>query len=177
MVVSTRSGPSCNARKRLCHPEPLMRRQCAIAANVLRGIIPDDAGSTFTDLSLALIEASGDSAARGLRVTYHFANLPDDLPPEVVEAFSSASAEALSNVVTHAGISRARLSALAAGDTLGLPVNVVIADKGSGFDPGSTPAGYGITHSIFSRMKKAGGGAAVDSYPGEGCRIELWWPE
>lgn len=167
------------------HPDPILRQQCAASVDVLRGAAPDDAGSTLTDLSLALIEAGNDVAAYGLRVEYHFANLPDDLPPEVVRALRRAAAEALSNVVAHAGIERVRLTALAASPPPVVPqpvvpevpvVRVAVVDQGVGFDPASTRPGYGIRHSIVARMAEVGGEAVVDSHPGQGTRVDLWWP-
>lgn len=154
------------------HPDPLVRRQCAVSVTALRGAAPDEAGGTLTDLSLALMKAGGDSAARGLRVEYHFANLPDDLPTEVVTALCRAGAEALSNVAAHAGTTRARLTAMASGAV----VTVAIVDQGKGFDPATTGLGYGIRHSIIERMTEIGAAATVDSHPGEGTRIDLRWP-
>jgi histidine kinase/DNA gyrase B/HSP90-like ATPase len=166
-ILTAIAGPGPAA-----HPDPVVRRQCAVSVNVLRGAAPDDPGGTLTDLSLALMEAGGDSAALGLRVEYHFANLPDALPSGVVDALYRASAEALSNVAAHAGTTRARLTAMAGGGT----VTVAIVDQGKGFDPATTELGYGIQHSIIERMTEIGGTATVDSHPGEGTRIDLRWP-
>jgi signal transduction histidine kinase len=165
-ILTAIAGPGPAA-----HPDPVVRRQCAVSVNVLRGAAPDDPG-TLTDLSLALMEAGGDSAALGLRVEYHFANLPDSLPSEVVDVLYRASAEALSNVAAHAGTTRARLTAMANGKT----VTVAIVDQGKGFDPETTELGYGIRHSIIERMTEIDGTATVDSHPGEGTRIDLRWP-
>lgn len=155
------------------HPDPMVRRQCAISVNILRGAAPDETSGTLTDLSLALMEAGGDSAALGLRVEYHFANLPDILSSTVVDALCRASAEALSNVATHAGTTRARLTAMTSGDGV---VTVAIVDQGKGFDPATVEFGYGIRHSIIKRMTEIGGAATMDSHPGEGTRIDLRWP-
>jgi len=160
------------------HPDPEVRRQCAVSVNVLRGATPDESGGNLTDLSLALVEAGADSAAYGLRVEYHFANLPEDLPPSVVDALAKASGEALSNVAVHAGTTKARLTALSGGDRDSDPpaVTVAIVDQGKGFDPAVAEHGYGIRHSIIGRMADVGGTATVDSHPGEGTRIDLRWP-
>jgi glucose-6-phosphate-specific signal transduction histidine kinase len=148
------------------HPDAAIRRQAAISVNVLRGATPDQADGTVTDLSIALIEAGNDSAARGLRVEYHFANLPDTLPAEVVDAFRRASGEALANVADHAGTNRARVTALATTDDERRGVTVAIVDQGNGFDASDTAPGYGIRHSITTRMAEVGGVATVDSHPG-----------
>jgi signal transduction histidine kinase len=166
-VLTAIAGPGPAA-----HPDPVVRRRCAASVDILRGAAPDDPGGSLTDLSLALMEAGGDSAALGLRVEYHFANLPDNLPSDVVDALCRASAEALSNVAAHAGPTRARLTAMASGDV----VTVAIVDQGKGFDQETTEPGYGIRHSIVSPMAEIGGTAQVDSHPGEGTRIDLRWP-
>src|SRR6476469_5142046 len=57
-ILTAIAGPGPAA-----HPDPMVRRQCAVSVNVLRGAAPDDPGGTLTDLSLALMEAAGDSAA------------------------------------------------------------------------------------------------------------------
>lgn len=160
----------------LGHPDPMVRRQCAIAVNVLRGTTPDSAGNTLTDLSLALVEAGSDCAVHGLRVEYHFSDLPDDLPAHVVEALSRASGEALNNVVAHAGTSKVRLTAMTTGESPRRTVTVAIVDQGVGFDPAVITPGYGMRHSILGRMAEVGGGAGVDSHPGQGTRIDLRWP-
>lgn len=166
-ILTAIAGPGPAA-----HPDPMVRRQCAVSVDVLRGAAPDDPAGTLTDLSLALMEAGGDSATLGLRVEYHFTNLPDSLPSDVVDALCKASAEALGNVAAHAGTIRARLTAMAGGKR----VTVAIVDQGKGFDPDTTELGYGIRHSIIKRMIEIGGTATVASHPGEGTRVDLRWP-
>ncbi|GAA3396346.1 sensor histidine kinase [Cryptosporangium minutisporangium] len=157
------------------HPDERVRRQAAISANVLRGVTPDDPDGTLTELSLALVEAGNEIATQGLRVEYHFANLPDTMPPEVLHAFRHATGEALANVARHAGTSRVRLTALA--DRHSSPaITVAVVDQGAGFDPGTTALGYGIQQSITARMQEVGGAAGIDSHPGEGTRVDLRWP-
>jgi len=158
------------------HLDPEVRRQAAISANVLRGVTPDHPDGTLTELSLALIEAGNDSTTQGLRVEYHFANLPDALPAEVVHAFRHAAGEALANVANHAGTTRVRLTALADRQAGRPNVTVAIVDQGKGFDAETTPAGYGIQHSITARMHEIGGTASVDSDLGQGTRVDLRWP-
>jgi signal transduction histidine kinase len=165
-ILTAIAGPGPAA-----HPDPMVRRQCAASVDILRGVAPDEPGAV-TDLSLALMEAGSNSAALGLRVEYHFANLPDILPSGVVDGLCRASAEALSNVAAHAGTTRARLTATASEDV----VTVAIVDQGKGFAPDITDLGYGIRHSIINQMTTIGGAATLDSHPGEGTRIDLRWP-
>jgi signal transduction histidine kinase len=157
------------------HPDALVRRECAVNANILRGITPDEDGATLTDLSLALIEASRGSVSQGLLVDYQFTGLPEDLPPDVVTAFAGAAAEALMNVLRHAGTSRARLTAYGDGRKRS-GVAVAVVDQGAGFDPVGTPQGFGLRHSVIARMTEVGGNAVVDSLPGAGTRVDLRWP-
>jgi signal transduction histidine kinase len=166
-ILTAIAGPGPAA-----HPDPVVRRQCAVSVDILRGAAPDDPAGTLTDLSLALMEAGGDSAALGLRVEYHFANLPDSLPSSVVDVLCRASTEALGNVAAHADTTRARLTAMASGTS----VTVAIVDQGKGFDLDTTELGYGIRHSIIKRLIEIGGTATVASHPGEGTRVDLRWP-
>jgi signal transduction histidine kinase len=160
----------------LDHHDDEVRRQCAVNANLLRGLISDDPMSTLSNLSIALTKAGNDYAVHHLRVNYQFFDLPADLPHEVVDALTGASREALNNIAAHAGTDRAWLTARAGGDTNGAAVTVTVVDQGSGFDPANTPPGRGLTGSITGRMADVGGASAVDSMPGQGTRVELWWP-
>ncbi|HEX3590219.1 MAG TPA: ATP-binding protein [Pseudonocardiaceae bacterium] len=156
----------------LDHHDEEVRRQAAVSANLLRGLISDDPMSTLTNLSIALTKAGSDYAVHLLRVHYQFSELPGDLPAQVVDAFSGASREALNNVAAHAGTDRAFLTARADD---GNGVTVTIVDQGKGFDPATTPRGRGLADSITGRMADVGGEALVDSMPGQGTRVELRW--
>lgn len=150
-----------------------VRRQAAVSANLLRGLISDDPMSTLTDLSIALTQAGSDYAVHGLRVHYQFSDLPADLPAAVVDALSGASREALNNIAAHAGTDRAWLTARADGGDGTVAVSIV--DQGKGFDPAATRHGKGLSDSITGRMADVGGHAVVDSMPGQGTRVELRW--
>ncbi|HEX4723809.1 MAG TPA: ATP-binding protein [Pseudonocardiaceae bacterium] len=157
----------------LDHHDDEVRRQCAINANLLRGLISDDPMSTLSNLSIALTKAGNDYAVHHLRVNYQFFGLPDDLPHAVVDALTGASREALNNIAAHAGTDKAWLTARASGDSA---VTVTVVDQGNGFDPATTHQGRGLSDSITGRMADVGGVATVDSMPGQGTRVELRWP-
>jgi signal transduction histidine kinase len=159
----------------LDHHDDEVRRQCAVNANLLRGLISDDPMSTLTNLSIALTKAGNDYAVHQLRVNYQFFGLPEDLPHAVVDALTGASREALNNIAAHAGTDKAWLTARAGGDN-GTAVTVTVVDQGKGFDPATTLPGRGLSDSITGRMADVGGVAAVDSMPGQGTRVELRWP-
>jgi len=94
------------------------------------------------------------------------------LPPGTVEALVMAAAEALTNVHKHGGVSLATLRA--ARSRAG--VEVVIQDRGKGFDPCRTALGFGLAHSVVARMEEAGGSAEVWARHGAGTRIRLAVP-
>lgn len=101
--------------------------------------------------------------------------LPDvlELPEQAAGAVAKGVREALSNVARHAGVDRAELRA--EGDERG-GVEVVLADRGTGFDPGRVRAGArGLDGSITGRMRAAGGSAEVRSAPGTGTEVRWRW--
>ncbi|OLT16562.1 hypothetical protein BJF79_18245 [Actinomadura sp. CNU-125] len=88
---------------------------------------------------------------------------------------SRASAEeALANVARHAGTGTARLAL----ERTPRAVVLTIADDGDGFDPTAVPPHRrGLRESVHGRMRAAGGGACVESRPGTGTCVRLWWPD
>jgi signal transduction histidine kinase len=141
-----------------------------------------------------------DMRARGL--TVHFEG--DDtagtaVPVRVVMALASVVREALSNVAAHAGTGEAWVtvrrtaqadstvqadSAVQADSTVqadipGAPcrLQVVVRDRGSGFDPARVEAErLGLRRSITERTAECGGQASVRSAPGKGTEVSLCWP-
>ncbi|MFI2435640.1 sensor histidine kinase [Streptomyces sp. NPDC018693] len=90
-----------------------------------------------------------------------------------VMALCGSVGEALRNVERHAGVDRATVTASRVGER----VLVTVSDEGAGFDPARVPEHCrGLEGSIMERMASVGGGATVDSRPGEGTRIRLEWP-
>ena len=95
-------------------------------------------------------------------------------PGPVVSALSAASAEAVRNVMRHAGRNaQASVAVSLATDD----VSVEIIDTGTGFDPDAVPASrLGISVSIVGRMSKVDGGhASITSSPGDGTTVRLTW--
>ena len=85
------------------------------------------------------------------------------------DEIAAATREALTNVRKHARASQAIVTCHV---TAGV-ATVVIHDDGIGFDPATTRRGAGLRESIFGRMARSGGTAAIESHPGEGTRITL----
>lgn len=161
------------------HPDPELRLRCAANANLLRGLLSDDAGGfdgAMPGLQLALVGAGADCAALGLRVRYQFRSLPEELDDPVVEALRGATRAALNNIVAHAGTGAAWVTAEAEHEDGRATVTVDIVDRGVGFDPGAVAVGMGLPVAITGRMADVGGSATVDSVPGEGTWIRLRWP-
>ncbi len=95
------------------------------------------------------------------------------VPSEVAEALAAASAQALANVLRHARVGHATLRS----HGIDGQVVVEVSDEGVGFDPATVPRHrYGIREAIQGRLRAAGGDASVESSPGAGTRVKMWWP-
>ena len=92
----------------------------------------------------------------------------EDLPPEVVAQLLTIAAEAVSNVLRHAGAQRARLEFTRRGDRLRL----LIADDGQGF-----PEAQGVSEgklglrNMQARSQLLGGECTIASVPGRGTEV------
>ncbi len=86
--------------------------------------------------------------------------------------------EAVNNIVKHAEATLIRVSLKRDGDLL----RMTIEDNGKGFDPAErairpTPEGGGLgLRGMKERARLSGGTLTVESAPGEGARINIWWP-
>ena len=85
-------------------------------------------------------------------------------------AVVQAAREAMANAARFARCERIDLYAEAAvGRT-----EVFVRDRGTGFDLASIPADrQGVRQSIFERMRRHGGSAAIQTTPGEGTEVQL----
>ncbi|OLF12063.1 hypothetical protein BLA60_08545 [Actinophytocola xinjiangensis] len=102
-------------------------------------------------------------------------DLPETLrmPATTAVLLCHGTREALTNVVRHAGVGEATVTARPDGDL----VSVEVVDHGVGFDPQRLPRHrYGLTRSLVERMDRAGGQAEVHSRPGHGTRVRLSCP-
>ena len=96
------------------------------------------------------------------------------VPMRVGAALADATGEAIRNARRHAGPA-ATVTVTARVDSV--PIVVAIADDGPGFDLTTIGAtSLGLTDSIAGLMSDVGGGARIDSAPGAGTTIEIWWP-
>jgi signal transduction histidine kinase len=79
--------------------------------------------------------------------------------------------ELLINVAKHAGTSKAHVRLWGNG----LLMMMSVEDRGSGFDQGADPPGFGL-FSIRERLNHLGGTLQIDSIPGEGTKITVITP-
>lgn len=85
--------------------------------------------------------------------------------------------EATNNIAKHAGATRVRVC-LSRRDSV---LHMMIEDNGRGFDPDSvtcsetTSRGLGLL-SMKERASHSGGSYQLESAPGQGTRIQMWWP-
>ncbi|QFG20282.1 sensor histidine kinase [Actinomadura sp. WMMB 499] len=128
--------------------------------------------SARLDLALRAVVTAPRPGLPALRVTADIA--PCRLRHDVVEAIAQSAEEALLNVARHAGTGTARLGL----ERTPRGAVVTITDEGAGFDPAAVPPQRrGLRESVHGRMRAAGGAARVESRPGAGTRVRLWWPD
>ncbi|MER8185115.1 ATP-binding protein [Kitasatospora sp. NPDC094015] len=106
---------------------------------------------------------------RGLIVTETLIAFTEP-PPEVVNALEGSVAEALNNVVAHAGAQGQTVVLFAESGPQGVVVSV--QDRGRGFDHAGITPGGGLGRSL-RRIEHHGGRVTVDSRPGRGTKV-LW---
>lgn len=95
------------------------------------------------------------------------------LLPEVAQAITEATLQALDNSIQH---SKAQIISLSlSSDAKG--VKFVVSDDGIGFRPDRVSRDrIGISTSILFRMKSIRGAAEIESAPGQGTIVTLRWP-
>ncbi len=161
-----------------------IRQRISADADYLRGLIATTDSAAGMYLVGELARLTREQSAAGLRVHPHIADVPDDVPTEVVRAVSDCVREALNNVVKHSGTKEAWVTVV--GHTEANPVDlrpgartrllVTVTDRGAGFDPSRPTRGLGLRGSIRARIAEIGGAAEIDSEPGQGTTVELRWP-
>lgn len=150
--------------------DPAVRSLLAHEAASLRAFIAPSP-TAATGLAGSLSALAREFRARGLRISLRVHGRPAP-GASAVQALTGAAREALRNVVKHAGTDRATVTVTARDGR----VAVRIADRGRGFDPAGTAAGFGRTESIEARLAAVGGTAGVTGVPGRGTVVELVVP-
>ncbi|MCK0515720.1 sensor histidine kinase [Williamsia sp. DF01-3] len=96
-------------------------------------------------------------------------------PGPAVRTIAAATAEAVRNSHRHANSATPTTVTVSLDD---LKLQVAVSDNGIGFDPGTVPADrLGIAVSIRDRMNHIGGSAVIDSAPGHGTHVTLYWEQ
>ena len=99
-----------------------------------------------------------------------------EIPPEVAQAITEATLEAVRNSLRHAGSDDAVVTRTVTLTSDACGVSIEVNDDGCGFDPAVAGRGrHGVSGSIVTRMQDVDGQATVDSAPGEGTCITLRW--
>jgi signal transduction histidine kinase len=93
-------------------------------------------------------------------------------PAEVAFAIATAAREALNNVRKHSGLSCPVLVRANGGRDR---VEVVVRDRGKGFDPRTVAAGGGFG-GTFRAVRRYDCACVVKSSPGAGTRVTIRWP-
>lgn len=139
----------------------------ADAANVqlrelVRGIMP-------SALTRGGLRAGVQSLVDHMTLPVDAETLDGRLPEPIETTAYFVIAEALTNVVKHAGADRAQVRALVDGDWL----EIEVSDNGRG---GADPAGGSGLIGLADRVEAAGGSISVSSPPGAGTRLTVTLP-
>lgn len=154
-----------------------LRRRAVADLHVIHDLADADGPNTVpappAPLDVALRAAASRPRPGLPALTVEFGLVQVLLPQPVVTALADAVAEALTNVVRHAGTTTAQVRA----ETVGAGVIVHVLDRGRGFDPAAVPLHRrGLRESTVGRMAAVGGSARIETRPGAGVRVTLRWP-
>jgi signal transduction histidine kinase len=159
---------------------PRCRQDVALIESALGD--PNDldtgAGLPPGDLPSEVRAVVADMRARGLTVHVEIETGTGlTVPAHVIMAISNATREALLNVAAHAGTGEAWVRVQADRAEVPCRVQVVVRDRGSGFDLTRVDsARLGLRRSIAERTADCGGQASIQSQPGQGTVVSLSWP-
>ena len=132
-----------------------------MAVSRLMVIAPSAAGEAVAD-------AAGEVAKRfGLDLELDLA-LGLQLPAAQTDALVRIACEAVVNAARHSDSGSVAVSL----QREGRRIRMLVRDKGRGFDPAASTAGFGLT-SMRERAQSAGATLAVSSEPGGGSQVEV----
>jgi signal transduction histidine kinase len=144
-------------------------RALAGARNVVQGLVRQADGQPVVEA----VEASVRAAARNSPVAFD-AEVRGSAQADRAtrDVLVHIAREAVTNAIKHAGPDAVVEVAFEHGEEWRLTVR----DKGCGFDPSSTPAGFGL-ESMRARALELGGSLRVTSVAGEGAIVEASLPD
>ncbi len=118
-----------------------------------------------------------DAAGIGDRFAFSTGDVEEQFVPETVaDAIVSATVQAMTNSVKHAGGPEVARSLTIRGTGEG-GVRVRVVDEGRGFDPALVASErLGLRVSILERMSRVGGEVDLRTAPGAGTSFVLSWP-
>jgi hypothetical protein len=109
----------------------------------------------------------------GLSVRSQVEVSPDtELPAEILDHLERALDTALANAEQHGPDANVVLSVRSETDLL----SVTVRDDGPGFDPASSPPGFGISEILGRQLAAVGGTSVVESCPGAGTVVRITVP-
>ena len=128
--------------------------------------------SDGTRLAAAVSEA-GARVEADFTVPVEVVTVGDAAVGDVTRSLVAAATEAMVNAAKHSGADEVSVYLEVADGR----ADVWVADLGAGFVPSQVPGDRrGLSESIVRRMERVGGGASVDTRPGEGTEVHLWAP-
>ena len=135
-----------------------------------RQLLDPRASSDF-GLRALLLEVCASFTDAGLQLETVM-EIQGEPPAEVGVAVAAATREALNNVRKHSSSSG---PVLVRADGSQDHVEIVVRDRGKGFDPGTALAGGGFSIT-FRAIRRYGCGCVVESSPGAGTKVTTSWP-
>lgn len=151
------------------------------AVGEVRRITMDLRPSTLDDLgilaTLSWFSREFQRIYHGIRVEQRIGLLEKDVPEPLKTTLYRILQEAMNNIAKHAKATYIVIELVKMDDR----VELLIRDNGSGFDPlvvsarKGTERGYGLM-SMRDRAKLSAGSCAIESAPGRGTTIHVWWP-
>jgi signal transduction histidine kinase len=133
---------------------------------------PELSGASLSQILEWLTELFG--SRHDFAVTWSLSGTAD-LPPEQRMLIYRIVRELLFNAFRHSQVDRASVGVVLNPEV----VEIVVADRGVGFEPDALAKGtggaFGLTR-VAERVRAAGGTFRVNSSPGEGCRVQVSIP-
>ena len=126
-----------------------------------------DAGPGFEAVLADICDTFVDA---GLQVSTTF-RIVCQPPGDIADALAMATREALTNAAKHVG-DRRDVTFFAESTEAG--GEIVVRDRGVGFDPGAVRPGGGLGET-FGAVRRRGGTVDIQSSPGEGTKVTIRW--